>query len=225
MQYQTKTYRQHIDAQGLTRFEVIEKESDLLVMADKNLYDKVLAHLLKYRTEIEAYIRNDPEFKSVQKPRRVRFDAPRIVKDIQRASRKAKVGPIAAVAGAITEFVGKDLAPLSDELIIENNGNIFLKINQPRKYAIFTGNPIALEIEPAQESFGICSSSSGNADAVIVIAKSCSLADAAARSIALEAADIEKALKKAKKIRGLDGVLIIKDDQIGALGKINLIPA
>ena len=39
-----------------------------------------------------------------------------------------------------------------------------------------------------------------------------------------EVGDIEHGLKLAKKIRGLDGVLIIKDDQLGALGKVKIVP-
>jgi ApbE superfamily uncharacterized protein (UPF0280 family) len=67
----------------------------------------------------------------------------------------------------------------------------------------------------------------GKADAVIAIAKSATLADAAATAIGnvvKEISDIDRGLKFAKKIRGLDGVLIIKDDQMGALGKVKIVP-
>jgi ApbE superfamily uncharacterized protein (UPF0280 family) len=156
------------------------------------------------------------------------------------ATRRVKVGPMAAVAGAVAEFVGRELRQFTDEIIVENGGDIFLKINQPRKVGIYAGNSpfsekIALEVEPRPKPFSVCTSSGtvghsfsfGQADAVVVIAGSALLADAAATAIGnvvKTAADIEPALKLARKFRRLDGVLIIKDDQLGALGKVNIVP-
>ncbi|MBN2058148.1 MAG: UPF0280 family protein [Candidatus Saganbacteria bacterium] len=240
MVYEVRAYRNYVKADNLIRFEIIEKETDLLVLADRSLYDKALAFTLKYRGEIEKYIAADPQFAKKMSPHRIRYDAPQIVKDMASAARRAKVGPMAAVAGAIAEFVGRDLLAFTEEIIVENGGDIFLKISQPRKVGIFAGNSpfsekIALELEPRPEPFSICTSSGtvghsfsfGKADAVVVTAKSACLADAAATAIGNEVkeiTDIDQGLKLAKKIRGLDGVLIIKDDQMGALGKIKIVP-
>jgi hypothetical protein len=156
------------------------------------------------------------------------------------ATRKVKVGPMAAVAGAVAEFVGRDLRQFTDEIIVENGGDIYLKINQPRKVGIYAGTSqfsgkIALELDPRPKAFSVCTSSGtvgpslsfGKADAVVIVAESALLADAAATAVGnvvKEVGDIEKGLKLAKKIRGLDGVLIIKDDQMGALGKVKIVP-
>ncbi|MDD5382715.1 MAG: UPF0280 family protein [Candidatus Margulisbacteria bacterium] len=239
MVYQERAYRNYVRADNLVKFEIIEKETDLLILAEKNLYDKALAYVLKYRTDIEKYIASDPQFGKTYAPHRIRYDAPMIVKEMAEATRKAKVGPMAAVAGAIAEYVGKDLRAFTDEIIVENGGDIFLKINQTRKVGIFAGNSpfsekIALEIDPRPKPFSVCCSSGtvghsfsfGKADAVVVIAQSAVLADAAATAIGnviKEIADIDQGLKLAKKIRNLDGVLIIKDDQLGALGTIKLV--
>ena len=240
MVYQARTYRNYVKADNLVKFEIIEKETDLLILADKNLYDKALAYVLKYRTDLEKYIEQDQHFLKSFSPVKVRFDAPPIVKEMANAARKAKVGPMAAVAGAFAEFVGRDLLPFTNEIIVENGGDIFLKINQPRKVGIYAGSSpfsekIALEVEPRKEPFSVCCSSGtvghsfsfGKADAVVVIARSALLADAAATAIGnvvKEVSDIDNGLKQAKKIRGLDGVLIIKDDQLGALGKLKIVP-
>ena len=66
----------------------------------------------------------------------------------------------------------------------------------------------------------------GKADAVVVLAKSAALADAAATAIGnivKDVSDFEKALSLAKKIRGLKGVLIVKGDQLAVRGKIQLV--
>ena len=122
---------------------------------------------------------------------------------------------------------------------MENGGDIFLKIDQVRKIGIFAGNSpfsekIALEVEPGEKPFSVCTSSGtvgpsfsfGKADAIVVIAENAALADAAAAAIGnvvIEVADIDHGLNLAKKIKGLDGVLIIKDDQLGALGRVKLV--
>ena len=240
MTYQERAYRNYVKADNLVKFEVIEKETDLLVLAQENLHDKALASVLKYRAEIEKYIETHPQFAKTFSPHSVRYNAPPIVKEMEIAARKAKVGPMATVAGAIAEFVGKELMSFSDEIIVENGGDIFLKIDQTRRVGIYAGNSpfsekIALEVEAREKAFAVCCSSGtvghsfsfGKADAVIVIAKSTLLADAAATAIGnvvKEISDIDHGLKLAKKIRGLDGILIIKEDQMGALGKVKLVP-
>lgn len=224
-----RTYRNYVRADDLVKFEVIEKETDLLILAEKNLYDKALAATLKYRAQLETYIQSG-----------VWYNAPPIVRAMARVARQAKVGPMAAVAGAIAEYVGCDLRQFTDEIIVENGGDIYLKINRPRKVGIYAGaspfsEKIALEVDPRPKPFSVCASSGtidqafnfGRADAVVIVAESALLADAAATAVGnavKEVADIENALKLAKKIRGLDGVLIIKGDQLGALGKIKIVP-
>ena len=240
MVYQERTYRNYVRADNLVKFEVIEKETDLLILAESNLYDKALAGTLKYRAEIENYIQKNPNFLKTFSPLGARYDAPAIVKEMCAAARRAKVGPMAAVAGAIAEFVGKALLPFTKEIIVENGGDIFMKINQVRKVAVYAGKSpfsekIALEIEPRKEPFSICTSSGtvghsfsfGKADAVVVVAKNASLADAAATAIGnvvKEASDIDQGLKLAQKIKRLDGVLIVKGDQLGVRGRMKIIP-
>jgi len=240
MIYQERAYRNYVKAENLIKFEVIEKETDLLILAEKNLYDKALPLVLKYREDLERYIQRDPRFLKSFSPISISSDAPAIVKEMAKAARLAKVGPMAAVAGAIAEFVGHDLLAFTNEIIVENGGDIFLKINQVRKVGIYAGNSpfsekIALEVDPRPTPFSVCCSSGtvghsfsfGKADAVVVIASRASLADAAATAIGnvvKETTDIEQGLKLAQKIKNLDGVLIIKDDQLGALGKLKIVP-
>ena len=240
MPYEQRTYRDYVKADNLVRFTVNERDTDLLILAEKNLYDKALAYTLKYRSDVEKYIDSDPMFFRAFTPHRIRYDAPQIIKDMAAAAKKTKVGPMAAVAGAIAEYVGRDLLNHTNEVIVENGGDLFLKINQIRKVGIFAGNSpfsekIALEIEPRVTPFSICTSSGtvgpsfsfGKADAVVVIAQNACLADAAATAIGnivKEITDIDHGLKFAKKIRKLDGVLIIKGDQMGALGKVRIVP-
>ena len=115
------------------------------------------------------------------------------MKQMIEAGQKAGVGPMAAVAGAIAECVGRELLAFSPEIIIENGGDIYLKCLKKRVVGIFAGKSpltgkIGLEIDAKDTPLGVCTSSGtvshslsfGKADAAVAIAPSATLADAAA---------------------------------------------
>jgi len=130
--------------------------------------------------------------------------------------------------------------PLSPEFIIENGGDIFFNTKKVRTVGIYAGksplsNKIAIEIQPHSTPIGICTSSGtvghsfsfGKADAVIIVSQSAILADAAATAvgnIVKTTDDILKGIEEVKKISGLLGVVIIKDDKMGCWGELKLVP-
>lgn len=239
MKSQEFKYRKLISVKGLVRSAVIEKESDLLILAEKALTAPAHEILKRERRELEDYIEKNPKFAKAFKPHMVSFFSPKIVRLMSWAARRANVGPMASVAGAIAEAVGKGLLKYSNEVIVENGGDIFVKISKPRKIGIYAGKSpfsekIAIEISPQDTPLGVCTSagtvghsvSFGTADAVLVTARSCALADAAATAIGnvvKSEETIEEGLNIAKKIRGLHGVLIIKNDVMGAWGNLKIV--
>jgi uncharacterized protein len=238
--YEARKYRDNVYAEGLKKFEVAVNETDLLILSEKNLYDQALAAATKYHAQVGKYILDKPDFQKSFQPIGVSLFAPAIVKNMAWAARHCRVGPMAAVAGAVAEMVGQDLFGLANELIIENGGDNYIKSAKVRKVGIFAGaspfsEKIALEIDPEDTPCGICTSSGtvgpsfsfGKADAVCVIAKSAALADAAATAIGNVVHDvntIKDGIALAKKISGLTGVLIIKDERMGIVGKIKIVP-
>ncbi len=237
--YEKRFYRDLIRLEDLVTFEVAIQETDLFISADKELQEKASNAILKYRNQIEHYIRKNPLFQSSLKPLPVDKTAPEIVRIMQETSLKAGVGPFASVAGAIAEFVGRKLLKYSKEVIVENGGDIFLKILKKRRIGIFAGkskfsNSLALDISPSETPLGVCTSSGtvghslslGKADAIVAVSKSCSLADASATAIGnliKKKEDISKGIEKAKGIEGLRGIVVIKDDKIGVWGDLRLI--
>jgi len=237
--YEERIYRRDYITEDLKGFEVVVKETDLYICAKEDLSSEAVDSTLKYRTQIEGYIKRHPEFQTSLTPLFFDFFAPPIVKEMLRAGRIAKVGPMASVAGAIAEFVGRDLLKFSDEVIVENGGDIFIKSKKKRKLGIYAGNSplsnrLTIEIEGEKTPLGVCTSSGtvgpslsfGKTDATVVISRSAALADAGATAIGnivKEAGDIKKALEFAKKIKGVDGVLIILKDKLGAWGDIKIV--
>jgi ApbE superfamily uncharacterized protein (UPF0280 family) len=236
--YQPRTYRHWIEGKDLVPFTVTVKETDLYIRATTNLQRKARRLVLKYRRQLEQYIEQNPDFLTSLKPLQVPEHAPRIVRDMIEAGRQAGVGPMAAVAGAIAEYVGKELLDFSPEIIVENGGDIYLKILHKRVVGIFAGDSpltgkIGLEINPQDTPLGVCTSSGtvghslsfGKADAVVVAAASATLADAAATAIGNRVSrpdDINSAIEFGQSIGGLKGILIIAGNNIGAWGDVKL---
>jgi len=238
--YQPRTYRHWVKGDDLVEFSVVVKETDLFIRATSNLRRKAQKLVLKHRGSIEKYIARHPDFLTSLEPLDVGPEAPLIVRDMADAASLCGVGPMAAVAGAIAEFVGEELLDFSPEVIVENGGDIYLKSLRQRTIGIFAGGSpltgkLGLEINPEDTPLGICTSSGtvghslsfGRADAVIVLADSATLADAAATAIGnrvSEPADIEKGIELARDIGRLRGVVIIKDDKLGVWGEVKLMP-
>jgi ApbE superfamily uncharacterized protein (UPF0280 family) len=237
--YEPRTYRHWIKDDELVSFTVVVKETDLFIRAASNLRQTALDSVKKHRALIERYIVLHPFFGTTFEPCPVDEDAPPVIKSMANAAQAAGVGPMAAVAGAIAEAVGRDLMLLSPEVIVENGGDIFMAVQDTRNVGIYAGKSpftgkIALEISPDNTPLGICTSSGtvghsvsfGAADAVLVLSHNTALADAAATAIGNNiktAADIDAGLEQAKTIEGLTGTVIIKGDKIGLRGDIKLV--
>lgn len=231
-------YRHRVKAKGLVSFEVTVEETDLHISASKHLKDEAEKVVSRYRQDIKDFIKRNPAFVTTFEPFSVLSSVPPIIRSMSEAARQAGVGPMAAVAGAIAEYVGKDLLKSSAEVIVENGGDIFIKILEPRKMGIYAGRSalsekVALTIYPDQTPLGVCTSSGtvghsvsfGRADAVVILSKDTSLADAVATSVGNRvktAQDIEDALAFAQTIPGVDGAVVIVGDKIGMWGEVEI---
>lgn len=234
--YQERTYRNRILKNNLRLFNVTISESDLLISADDYLSAAALYSLSKYRSYLDAYIASHPEFLTTLQPFQDDDYAPQIIRDMIAAARKADVGPMAAVAGAIAEHVGKDLLRYSRNVIIENGGDIFIQSENDVRVGISAGSSplsdkLSIKIRNNDMPVGFCTSSGtvghslsfGYADAVCIKAKSASLADAAATAVGnmtKSKRDILKALQAGMKIEEVLGIIIVVGDQFGATGDI-----
>lgn len=236
--YQPRTYRHWIEGKDLVSFTLKEKETDLYIRASSNLESKAHRIVLKYREQLEQYIARHPNFKKSLEPLPAPQDAPRIILDMIEAGQQASVGPMAAVAGAIAEYVGRELLDFSPEIIVENGGDIFLKIKHKRVIGIYAGSStltgkLGIEIDPISTPLGICTSSGtvghslsfGKADAVVVTASSAALSDAAATAVCnkvQKSDDINAAIEWSHNIEGLKSIIIILGSSIGVWGDVKL---
>lgn len=210
-----------------------------MVRAERALQDETRDLVLKHRMALERYIGDHPDFVDRLTPYPRDPLAPPIVKAMMEAGRKAGVGPMGAVAGAVAEYVGRDLLAHSEEVIIENGGDIFIRTTFPLTVAILAGGSplsgkLGVRIDSPESPVGVCTSSGtvghslslGRADAAIVISASAALADAAATAIGnrvSDKADIASAIHLGENIDGVLGVAVIVDDKMGAWGQVELV--
>jgi len=234
-----KFYRSWISAPGLYKYEIRYKESDLFIQSNKDLRKKALNALKKYRQKIENYIEENPLFKKALIPVPVPDSAPDIIKKMAQAGEIANVGPMAAVAGAIAEFVGRELEKFSREVIVENGGDIYMKVIEDKKVAIYAGDSpfsgkIGVRIDKKMSPCGVCTSSGrvghslsfGLADAVTVITASAALSDALATSLAnmvRRDEDVNKVIKMVEEREEIKGVVVIFRDKLAVSGNVELV--
>jgi uncharacterized protein len=239
MIHKERTYRSLINKDNFTSYNVKIAESDLFISSDTNLADVASKSLIKQRHFLETYIKNHPEFRTSLLPLPEDNLAPPIIRDMLSKSKICGVGPMAAVAGAVSEFVGYDLINQTENLIIENGGDIFLRSKNKLTVSVYAGvsalsYKVNLLVKPEENPLGICTSSAtvgpslsfGKADAVCVISKSATLADAAASAIGNKVKnkkDIKPALDYGIKIPGVLGIIIICGNDMGAIGEVELV--
>lgn len=237
--YEHRTYRSLVSDKKLASFRVVVKETDLLVRADSPLETETRNLVLRHRIPLERYLEQHPGFVHRMVPLSQDQLAPPIVRSMIAASQKAGVGPMAAVAGAIAEYVGRDLLAHTKDVIVENGGDIFIRTGFPLVVAIFAGKPplgnkLGVRVDSPGRPVAVCTSSGtlghslslGRADASVVISESATLADAAATAIGNEVSekhDIEPAISFGKNIEGVLGIVVILDNEIGFWGDVDLV--
>ncbi len=237
--YEERFYRTALLCRNLFSFQIVMKETDLWISAPENLEKKAEDLVFDSRLKIEAYIGSHPEFLTSLSPVENDPFSPEIIRGMIHASQKAGVGPMAAVAGAISQHVGAGLLDFTDQVIVENGGDIFLKTRGSATVSVYAGksplsNRLGLIIPERQMPVGVCSSSAtvghslslGIADVCCIISPSALLADAAATAVCnriRHPRDLESAPEWAGQIDGVSGGIAIVRDRMAAWGDIELV--
>ena len=151
--------------------------------------------------------------------------------------KSGKLGLGRLFRGGLAEFGFGFTILLVDE--IQHLGDVFLFGEKKRSVAVVAGNSplsglLAISVEP-KEGCGVCTSSGtvghslslGKADAAMVIAGNCALADAAATRLGnlVQTPDsLDGPLEEICAIPGVEGALVIAGDRVGIKGSILLQP-
>jgi ApbE superfamily uncharacterized protein (UPF0280 family) len=235
-----RTYRTRMAREGLVAFRVAVQQTDLLILAARDLSLLARQTAVQERSRLESYIAAHPDFLSTLTPWPEDPFAPPVVREMVAAARVAGVGPMAAVAGALAERVGRALLAASPEVIVENGGDVFLALTRPATVALYAGasplsRRVGLRIADEDTPLGVCTSSGtvghslsfGRADAACVVAPTAALADALATALAnrvRDPGDIDPALAWLADIPQALGAVVVVGKALGAWGRVELVP-
>jgi ApbE superfamily uncharacterized protein (UPF0280 family) len=236
-QFDNRTYRTLSHGRDLVEFCVTVKETNLFIRAEKDLTDDAYDAVIDARNVLERYIRSRPEFQTSLVPITDDPYAPALVREMIRDSASCGVGPMASVAGAIAETVGRRLSRLSGEIIVENGGDVFLISEKKRVVALYADRrkpTLGLEVADSREGLGISSSSAaigrslslGKVDLATVTARSGALSDAAATALGNRvdsARDIEQALAGVTVVPGVLGAVVVASGRVGVAGNVTIV--
>jgi len=218
---------------------IVIQETNILLTSDIEP-SYVVGFITRQREELKRFIRMNREFQTSLEPLKV-VSAPEIVKMMASSAQIAGVGPMAAVAGTISQLTLNFLLKQEAKyVIVDNGGDIALKTNKDVIMGLYAGESslsgkIGFKIKQDKTPLGICTSSGtvghsisfGQADSVTVFSSSSSVADALATSIANQATGdnevemVENCLAKAEDMKEhFKGVLIVVGESAGTVGKI-----
>lgn len=236
-----RAYRDLISArEGEVRFQVGVEQTDLLIVAEKDLQAEIASFVSQVRGDIKTWIMFHPEFAESLVPVGVPEEAPEIIQAMCRAAEACNVGPMAAVAGAVAQAVGDAFVEQSPNILVENGGDTFIHSTRERVVALLaepeSGAAIGLRLEAGCFPVAVCASSGtighslslGSGDLVAVRAKDARFADAAATALCnmlQSESDMDRVLKRAQELvdSGLDGVFAQFDGKVAAWGELELV--
>jgi ApbE superfamily uncharacterized protein (UPF0280 family) len=248
--YLSRHYRERMGGR-FSSFPVSYKETDLWIGVDPpsfspRMEDFAATLARRLRLELESYIALRPEFASSLVPTEADPAAPAIAADMIAASALAGVGPMAAVAGATAERIGRALAGEFGcrEAVVENGGDLWLLFEESLDISVFAGasplsERVGVSIAPNFSPLGLCTSSGtvgpslslGRADAAMVASRGFgkasggALADAFATTLGNAVRgpeDIEAALELVSSREGLLSALVVAGGAMGIRGELPL---
>ena len=200
-------------------------------------FDCLTAEIVRQRRILEDYIDRHPALAHSLEPVELLDDAPGVARRMARAAELVGVGPMAAVAGAMAQCAAEAaLAAGDSEVIVENGGDIYLRVRESVIIGLSTGTSelagrLAFSLEAEDTPISICSSSGkmghsvnfGRCDLATIVAKDAALADAAATmaaNLVKTTDDVDKTLESIVSIKGIDGVMIVVNDRVGLAGRL-----
>ncbi|HNX96059.1 MAG TPA: UPF0280 family protein [Candidatus Aminicenantes bacterium] len=207
------------------------------VIAEDRFVPLAITDITERNRELLGYIADHPDFLHALEPVPVGRNAPPIVRAMARAARRAGVGPMAAVAGAIAESALRAMmAAGAVHALVDNGGDIAMILAEPVTVGIFAGDSpirdLALRFSPGPRVASVCTSSGtvghslsfGCADAATVIAGDAALADAVATALgnSVRSLDPEFIGRGMTPLlaTGVDGLLVIAGDRLLTLGNL-----
>jgi hypothetical protein len=231
-------YRNRVKNKEKYTYRVVYENTEFIISSNRDIKSNIEQPLRDIYRDLEFVIERDPAFLKSLSPITIKEFYPVTIRKMCDLSLEFNVGPMAAVAGTVNDYIASSLSVSVENLIIENGGDVYIRSSRDVTTGIYVNNPyykdgLLIKIKASSTPCGLCSSSGtfghslslGKCDLAAVLSGSSISADAAATAIAnsvKNSEDVEKALNKYKGFDSILGILIIKDDRIGIWGEFEL---
>ena len=216
------------------------RETFATILADDPVHVRAAkSGMMAARQVLEAYIARDPFFAVTFDPYEPDSDEP-VISRMADATRKAGVGPMAAVAGTIA-WAGVEAMQEAGAAfgVIDNGGDIAMVSDRPVRVGVHAGssalsNRVAFVVPPQDSVLGICTSSAtvgpsisfGMADAVTVFSRDVALSDAWATAVCNEIRPPDHSVLERVDPSEVSGIFAIMGDVTVRWGELPpLVPA
>jgi ApbE superfamily uncharacterized protein (UPF0280 family) len=216
-------------------FDVPVQHLSLRITCADDRYEEARAIGMQVWEQIQAYAVRDPGFGRSKRPLRVPTDAPDVVREMAATAAMAGVGPMFSFRGALVDYVGRSLAPEAGEIVVSSGGDHFLVARSRSRLSVATTadgrSSLAVVVRPDLGPHGILATTDPRSlpapsmDGIVVVARSCILADAAAASAAAiltRPRSFRAALSHLESIEGVYGAILLKGTAIGLAGELEL---
>lgn len=196
--YERKDYRNRLTLAQAVTFEVEVRETHLHIQAHSDLTAKAKDSVFRYRYQVEEYLRQHPAFRETESPIQVYASAPEIVRYCDLSSRVTNVPPMSCMSGAIADFVARDLAVDSANIIVSSGGDSSVRSSFPLDVYLYAGgsplhDKLVLALPSFRKPFGIATYvPEKGLDAVTVVSRSACWASAFAKDMGTRSANGEQ---------------------------------
>ena len=210
----------------------------LRVAGPEEMYEEIRATGMQFWEQIQSYAIRHPAFQTGKRPVTVPEDAPPVIRQMARLSAMAGVGPMFTFQGALTEYVGQAVAKILPEVNVSCGGDHYVIAKHRARLPVHVGGVtgaagqgLAVVVKPELGPHGIFTSSGGSyfpsdsIDGLVIVARSCILADAAASAatnILSKPNSFRAALAFLQKMRGVHGAIVMRGEHIGVAGGLEL---
>ena len=224
---------------GMQTLDVPFDDLTLRVAAKDINYEEIRAAGMDFVERIQSFGARNGPFARSKRPIRLPDDAPAVAREMADAAAVAGVGPMDAYRGALVEFVGRSIAAKGRrrDVTVSCPGLWFVLARKRARLPVRSGRlgePLGIAIRPELGPQGVYSSLGrelervlpGHDDGIVVAASSAALAAAAAtaaKAILARREALGDALAYLQGLPGLLGAMLVRGDEIGFAGAIELV--
>jgi len=230
--YEVKDYRNRIPLADSVSFSVDVRETSIHVQARVDLSAKAKESVFRYRYQIEEYLRQHPALRESESPIQIYATAPDIVRYCDLSSRNTGVAPMSCMSGAMADFVGRDLASSSDDIIVSSGADSFIRVSRPVEAVLNSEGSsldgrLVLKLGNLKNIFGLSTYSPGKGiQGVTVLSRSACWASSFAKDLGVRLASgesLKSTLNRAEAYSDVGGLIIVAGSKVVVAGAFSLV--